>query len=126
MLSAKKLNKEVAIVKWNDLSALEVYNLYRALFGLYELKTTWQGIPIKLLCLTLRDFNDNGMESIKLKSLPPGSVRYSGEHQVLLVTCRDKPIGVCTLAVKGKLYCAKNFYRGFITQSRTAATKFGD
>lgn len=105
----------MSLVKWNDSTAVEIYNLYRALFSLYDLKTTWRGSAVKLICMSL----NNTIESLSSNSQPkiqPGSFNYNYKSNCLTVQCKDKPINVCTVRFQNKLYTAKNFYYGFMSK----------
>ncbi|XP_076238450.1 methionyl-tRNA formyltransferase, mitochondrial isoform X2 [Calliopsis andreniformis] len=45
---APKITSKIAIVKWNEMTAKNVYDLYRALIGLCTLVTTFQDKRVKL------------------------------------------------------------------------------
>ena len=103
-------------MKWSESNAVNVYNLYRALFGKYILHTTWKGIKIKLLCMSLVNWDENFHGEIINKSKTPGTVMYNKTDKVLLVNCKDMPIKICTIMIKHNIYGGNAFYRGFLTQ----------
>ncbi|XP_017790874.1 PREDICTED: methionyl-tRNA formyltransferase, mitochondrial, partial [Habropoda laboriosa] len=45
---APKVTSKSSLINWNEMSATIIYNLYRALLGLYPLTTTCQNAKIKL------------------------------------------------------------------------------
>jgi len=46
---APKVTSKISLVKWDEMTAKNVYDLHRALLGLYPLKTKFDGMTIKLL-----------------------------------------------------------------------------
>lgn len=109
ILTAPKIQKDIGIVKWDNMTAAEVYNLYRGLFGIYDLKTTWCSKQVHLLCISL-----NFLQESKLfdnnSALSPGTLEYCKETQGLRVHCTDKPLYICSIQVGHKLYTASQFF----------------
>lgn len=48
-ISAPKITSKISLVNWDQMSAKQVYNLHRALLGLYPLTTSYQNTKVKLL-----------------------------------------------------------------------------
>ncbi|KAL1500935.1 hypothetical protein ABEB36_006351 [Hypothenemus hampei] len=107
---APKLTPEFGVVKWSQYTASQIVNLERALKSLFPLKTTWNGIPVKLF------------ETLELKeertSRKPGFVEFRKKDNVLLVECVFSTyITVKQVGVYGKkVMSARDFYNGFISK----------
>lgn len=65
-ISAPKIRKTISIVKWNEMTAKDVYNLQRALTGIFSLRTTFQGKPIKILGIKLSTLVPRDENNLKL------------------------------------------------------------
>ncbi|KAK6636615.1 hypothetical protein RUM43_010277 [Polyplax serrata] len=115
---AKKLNKSISTVRWSELTGVEIFNLYRALFGLNDLRTSWKGETVKILCLSFNNSDENFG--------PPGSLKFLPKCNVLLVNSIDKPVRICTVLFRAKVYGAHNFFRGFVQQYNTKEWSFDD
>lgn len=46
---APKFTSKLSLIKWDEMSAIDIYNLQRALVGLYSLTTKFRNTTIKLL-----------------------------------------------------------------------------
>lgn len=111
IFSAKKINKNVSEVIWSDMNAIEVYNLYRAIYGLYSLKTKFKDKEIKLFNAFLHN-----IEEIEQTGKPPGTIEYCEKTKALRILCRDRRyIYFTSLRIIGKReITALDFYNGYI------------
>nr|XP_034829975.1 methionyl-tRNA formyltransferase, mitochondrial isoform X2 [Maniola hyperantus] len=107
---AKKINKSISIVSWNEKSAREVYNLYRAIYGLYPLTTKFRDKQMKLfdafLVETDPEFNEKSV----------GTLEYCENTKAIRILCKDKRfIYFKSLRIVGKReISALDFYNGYI------------
>ncbi|XP_072940178.1 methionyl-tRNA formyltransferase, mitochondrial [Epargyreus clarus] len=108
---AKKINKNISRVSWSDMSAKEVYNLYRAIYGIYPLTTTFRDKPMKLFNAFLQD-----MEEMAQYHVPKGTLEYCDKNNALRVVCKDRRyIYFKSLRILGKKeISAIDFYNGYI------------
>lgn len=97
------------------MSAKDVYNLQRAVTGMFHLTTKFNNIPIKLYDISKANNKivaDNCKNSIK-----PGSVVYDKQHKTLQIQCADGNwITVKTIGLPGKRMSAADFNNGFISK----------
>lgn len=82
---APKVTSKLALINWNEMSAKNIYDLHRALLGLYPLTTIFQDATIKLCDIKKIE------ESIptKLKEEMPGK---SAIYVFYFVLIRNKNI----------------------------------
>lgn len=110
---APKIDHCFTKVKWNEMKAIDVYDLYRSLLTFKSITTLWHGDSVKLhqICYepTCQSFLD-------LKR--PGTIKYSFKRNTLLVTCADQvDIEVLTLSIRKKnQMSAKDFYNGYMSK----------
>ncbi|XP_046963050.1 methionyl-tRNA formyltransferase, mitochondrial isoform X1 [Vanessa cardui] len=107
---AKKIHKEISEVRWSDMTSREVYNLYRAIYGLYPLTTKFRDKQMKLFHAFLIE-NDPEYTN---KSV--GSLEYCENTKAIRILCKDKRfIYFKTLRILGKReISALDFYNGYI------------
>ncbi|XP_013164591.1 PREDICTED: methionyl-tRNA formyltransferase, mitochondrial [Papilio xuthus] len=107
---AKKINKSICEVKWSEMSAIQVYNLYRAIYGLYSLKTKFRDKEMKLFNAFLDDNNEVEPNS------PPGTLQYCERTKSLRILCRDRRyINFKSIRIVGKKeITALDFFNGYI------------
>ncbi|XP_066139327.1 methionyl-tRNA formyltransferase, mitochondrial [Euwallacea fornicatus] len=108
---APKLTPEFATIKWDFLTATNIYNLQRAVKSVLPLKTTWFSIPVRL-------FDINIFSDATRKCVQPGYVEYNRTHKLLIVECANLSwISVKRVGVHGKrIMGAADFYNGFISK----------
>ncbi|GBP59472.1 Methionyl-tRNA formyltransferase, mitochondrial [Eumeta japonica] len=64
---ARKISKDINEVRWSEMTAQEVYNLYRAVYGLYQLVTNYNEKRVKLFDAFL--CNENQTSECTLKEI---------------------------------------------------------
>lgn len=112
-ISAPKVTPALAQVNWNR-SAIEVYNLYRALHSFKPLTTRWNGLPVRLIEIQMSASADDR------STRPSGSVEYVKYDKCLKVICGDgRSVRVYKLGLEGKkVMSATEFYNGFLTKTK--------
>ncbi|XP_011166430.2 methionyl-tRNA formyltransferase, mitochondrial [Solenopsis invicta] len=108
---APKITSKISLVKWDEMTAKNVYDLQRALVGLYPLKTKLDGMTIKLLDVRQTSKPGDGRDADV-----PGFARFDRKSSVLVVTCKGPSwISVKKVIVKGHIVMtALDFRNGFI------------
>lgn len=119
IISAKKINKTISEVRWNEMSSRDVYNLYRAIYGLYPLTTKFKDKQMKLFNAFLVE-NDKECSNKLI-----GSLEYCHENQAIKILCKDKKyIYFKTLRIIGKReISALDFYNGYIKSMLSDSNK---
>lgn len=94
------------------MDSVQVYNLARALKGLYPLQTSWNGIAIKLLDVFRSE------KCTDAKNYKVGFVMYDKTENILKVLCIDRKwLCVRRVCVTGKpIMSAIDFNNGYINQ----------
>ncbi|XP_028171630.1 methionyl-tRNA formyltransferase, mitochondrial [Ostrinia furnacalis] len=107
---AKKINKSISEVRWSDMEAVQVYNLYRSIYGLYPLTTTFKNRQMKLFDAFLHDMAE------EIEKIVPGTLQYCTRTNAIKVLCKDKRyIYFKSLRIVGKReITALDFYNGYI------------
>lgn len=110
IVSAKKINKAMSEVRWTDMSAIEVYNLHRALHGIYPLTTKFRDKLTKLFDA----FIDSDLQSDI--DLTPGTIQYCNKTHSIKVLCKDrKYVNFKSIRIVGKReITALDFFNGYI------------
>ncbi|TGZ53431.1 Methionyl-tRNA formyltransferase, mitochondrial [Temnothorax longispinosus] len=121
---APKITSKIAVVKWDEMTAKNVYDLHRALLGSYSLKTKFDGTGIKLLDVRQTSISSTGVKNadvpdkmcvINVKPLP-GFAKFDWKSKQLIVTCKGPSwISVTKVIVeKCSVMSAQAFANGFI------------
>ncbi|XP_059046129.1 methionyl-tRNA formyltransferase, mitochondrial isoform X2 [Achroia grisella] len=107
---AKKINKTLSEVRWTEMDALQVYNLYRAIYGLYPLTTKFRDKQMKLFNAFIYD------NYVADPSVPVGTLEFCQKSEAVKILCRDrKYIHFKSLRIVGKReISALDFYNGYI------------
>ncbi|XP_014245621.1 methionyl-tRNA formyltransferase, mitochondrial isoform X2 [Cimex lectularius] len=138
---APKINASMSEVDWSKLSALEVYNLHRALSSIFPLKTHWHGQSVKLISLELDkelkkidnemrsssqsalSFLNDGFEGvpkttkIKKSDTNAGNLEFCKITKIIKVKCCDgNNVIVRTIRVGKKTISAVDFFNGFMSK----------
>ncbi|XP_076287627.1 methionyl-tRNA formyltransferase, mitochondrial-like [Lasioglossum baleicum] len=109
---APKITSKIATVKWDEMFATNIYNLHRALVGLYPLSTRLGNKTVKLYDIMITDKST----AERLIEQPPGMVTYDKVSNKLIVKCKGAGcISVKSIGVQGKsVMTARDFNNGFI------------
>lgn len=112
MVTAPRITPSIAQINWNSMSSNCVYNLYRALVGVYALSTSFNDSSIKLYDLS------KCIDEMNCENITPGSIRYGKESKLLTVQCADgKWINIGKVGLTGrKIMTACDFYNGFLSK----------
>ncbi|XP_053603283.1 methionyl-tRNA formyltransferase, mitochondrial [Plodia interpunctella] len=108
---AKKINKSNSEVRWSEMDALQVYNLYRAIYGIYPLTTKFRDKPMKLFGAFITSPEDTAD-----RNTSPGTVEYCKKSDALRILCKDrKYVYFKSVRIVGKReITAVDFYNGYI------------
>jgi methionyl-tRNA formyltransferase len=128
VLAAPRVTSSLAVINWQNMEAIKVYNLHRALTGKYSLTTTWHGLPIKLLEPSLQ-IGTCGQEQPTSNSCllnMPGCVDLDQTGSFLRVFCADNQwIGFRAIGVSGKKPMSpRDFYNGYISKRNVTDRTF--
>ncbi|KAF7403041.1 hypothetical protein HZH66_005308 [Vespula vulgaris] len=83
---APKFTSKISLIKWDEMSAIDIYNLQRALVGLYPLTTKFRNTMIKLLDIKKIE-KPNHLSHLQLDI--PGVATFDKVNKVLIVKCKD-------------------------------------
>ncbi|XP_024945331.1 methionyl-tRNA formyltransferase, mitochondrial isoform X2 [Cephus cinctus] len=121
--TAPKVSSKISLVKWSEMTAKDVYNLQRAITGLYPLTTKFQDITIKILNIKVLEKQTQAYSS---SHSSPGSVIYDKKNDILAVCCRDNTwVSIEKLVVPGRQpMSARDFNNGFISKHKNFETYF--
>lgn len=103
------------------MTATEVYNLYRAIYGLFPLTTTFQHKQMKLY-----DAFICNSEEIERRNKPIGSLEYCEKTKSIRILCKDlRYIYFRSLRIVGKRQIsALDFYNGYIRNVPSESREF--
>lgn len=102
-------------MRWDEKTSQEVYNLYRALYSVYDLKTHWHGTVVKLKKLKVS-------EDINLPT--PGKIKFLRSTKQLLVQCKSGTVEIEALSIGGKSVRGVDFYNGYLSKRPDAEWSF--
>lgn len=93
------------------MTATEVYNLYRAIYGLFSLTTNFQGKQMKLF-----DAFIHHPDYVEADNKPVGTVEYCDSTKAIRILCKDlRYVYFRSLRIVGKRQIsALDFYNGYI------------
>lgn len=97
-------------MRWSEMTAIEIYNLHRALYGVYSLSTKFKDKHMKLFNAFLVDEAQINLD------LTPGTIEYCHTTNSIKVLCKDKKyVHFRSLRIVGKReISALDFYNGYI------------
>ncbi|XP_046393963.1 methionyl-tRNA formyltransferase, mitochondrial isoform X1 [Ischnura elegans] len=109
---APKIQPSLGHVSWQDKNAESLYNLWRALFGIFHITTFWHGTQVRLM--EAQKFEREEM-SIADK---PGKIIFSKTSRMILVVCAGGgKVGFRKIGVAGKKpMSAEDFYNGYMSK----------
>ncbi|KAJ8733270.1 hypothetical protein PYW08_001568 [Mythimna loreyi] len=107
---ATKIHKSISEVRWSQMTAVEVYNLFRAIYSLYSLTTTFKDKQMKLFDAFLHD------DKIDHSDKPVGTLEFNAETNAIRILCKDRRyIYFKSVRIVGKRQIsALDFYNGYI------------
>lgn len=99
----------LSFIDWNTMTAREVFNLFRALYGFRPILTGFDNVLVKLLDIRIHECSSvEGLSS-------GGSFSFDRSNNRLIVKCADRSISVGQLQVVGKPKMnAVQFMNGFV------------
>uniref|UniRef100_A0A182PSV1 Methionyl-tRNA formyltransferase, mitochondrial n=1 Tax=Anopheles epiroticus TaxID=199890 RepID=A0A182PSV1_9DIPT len=111
---APKIDQKFAEIRWQDSTAVNVYDRYRSLYGLRPLLTTFGGEVVKIFKLSCNSDN----QPVPPISPRPGQLEYSKRSKQLSVRCGDgRSLAILQLSVGGKkTLTGQDFYNGFLSK----------
>jgi methionyl-tRNA formyltransferase len=126
--AAPRVTSSLAVIKWQNMEAVKVYNLHRALTEIYSLSTTWHGVPIKLLEPTLESGTCKQEKQTRNSWLlnRPGCVQLDRKGRFLRVLCADNQwISFRAIVVPGKKPMSpQDFYNGYMSKRSSTEWTF--
>ncbi|KAG7211296.1 hypothetical protein KM043_010596 [Ampulex compressa] len=114
---ARRISKKTASIRWNDMTSKDIYNLHRALLGIYSLTTKFQERKAKLLNI---EKVENPSEEIRARHGPPGTAVFDNNRKALIVKCKGETwIAVKNLVIEGhRPITASEFNCGYIANKK--------
>lgn len=102
------------------MTAVDVYNLYRALYGVHSLTTKFKDRQIKLFDAFIVDQAQTNVD------LRPGTIEYCNTTNSIKVVCKDiKYVHFRSLRIVGKReISALDFYNGYIKNMPVEKRKY--
>lgn len=119
----------MAEIDWNNKSAQQIYNQYRALSHLFPLKSRWSDIIVKFLDLSvdeMESFNPKNQRIMRNMGIDekifPGLAEFSRKRALLRIQCKDgKWICVRQVIIAGrKPLSATEFYNGYLSKIKNS------
>lgn len=114
---APKVTQAIADVRWESMTAQQVYNLYRALYSFKPITTKWQQYVVKLI-----DIRPDDKRSID-SHLSAGTFQYVKSEKSIRVCCADgRFVLVNRIGIEGKrVMSAMDFRNGFMKDAKVDA-----
>uniref|UniRef100_A0A182T159 Methionyl-tRNA formyltransferase, mitochondrial n=1 Tax=Anopheles maculatus TaxID=74869 RepID=A0A182T159_9DIPT len=114
---APKIDQKFAEISWRNSTAVQIYDLYRSLYGLRPLITTFGGDVVKIFKLSF----SKELPTVQAQCHPPnvpGHVEYSKRTKRLLVRCSDgRLLEILQLSIGGKkMLTGQDFHNGFLSK----------
>ncbi|XP_053594412.1 methionyl-tRNA formyltransferase, mitochondrial isoform X1 [Microplitis demolitor] len=112
---APKITRKISSINWDELTAKNVYDIQRALTGIYPLITNFEGNKIKIYGIKLFNHRTNMTATSKII---PGLMSYDKKFDLLIIQCEDGnwiSVNQVSMANRKKL-SAKEFYNGFLSK----------
>lgn len=101
------------------MTALEVYDLYRALYSFRQLVTSFKGGQVKLLEVSISTDSDSKDHAAA------GQIKFSKKSKKILVGCGDgKAVEIVKLMYIKKTMTAADFHNGFLSKINDNEKKF--
>lgn len=116
LFAAPKLTPEFAVINWEKMSSVQIYNLDRAVSGVLIPTCLWKSTLVKLF--EIEDCTDSNIVNQTNNELRPGYVEHHKPSKTLKILCAGKSsISVQKVGVHGKkIMSASDFYNGFLSK----------
>ncbi|XP_055524586.1 methionyl-tRNA formyltransferase, mitochondrial [Wyeomyia smithii] len=124
---APKIDAKFAEVRWSELTAQQVYDLYRSLYSYKPLTTRFTSSSDETIKLFKLVYDDHVSVEDSSSKTVPGQVQYCRLRKRLRVWCYDgKSVEVEQLGIGGrKVLSAAEFYNGYLSKVKPAQRLFG-
>lgn len=114
---APKISNEFCKVRWNEMTALQIFDLYRSLYSFKHVTTIFRNEQVKLLEIAKTSNTTQKDENRKA-----GQIKFCWKSKKLLVRCIDGlDIEIIKLSIGKKVMSATDFNNGFL-KKRTEST----
>jgi len=127
-VAAPKISPEFCKVRWKEMSASDVFNLYRSLYTFKNLSTCFNDQVVKLIELRFEpnSSSSNDTDDEKHGETPVGLITFCKKTKRLLVKCADESfIEVVQLSIgKKKAMSAVDFNNGFLRKCSASCRIF--
>lgn len=112
---APKIDAKFAEIRWNDINAIGIYNLYRSLYGFRPLNTSFEGEVVKIFEMSFNHEQKPAAQSTVRRS---GFIEYSKRLKSLFVHCSDgRLLEIIKLSIGGKkILTGQDFHNGFLSK----------
>ncbi|XP_012232252.1 methionyl-tRNA formyltransferase, mitochondrial isoform X2 [Linepithema humile] len=110
---APKVTSKISLVKWDEMTAKNVYDLHRGLLGLYPLTTKFHNTTMKLF--DIQQASKPSSETNPEDDVP-GFVRFDRKSDTLIVTCKGPSwVSIKKVTMTGRSpMSAVDFRNGFM------------
>ncbi|XP_070503323.1 methionyl-tRNA formyltransferase, mitochondrial [Chironomus tepperi] len=106
---APKITNEFCKVRWKEMTAMQIFDLYRSLYSFKNLTTTFRNEQVKLLEISRTSSFVQNEDRIA------GQIKFCWKSKKLLVRCVDGlDIEINKLSISKKVMTAKDFNNGFL------------
>lgn len=117
---APKITNEFCKVRWNQMTTIQVFDLYRSLYSFKHITTTFRNEQVKLLEIA-RTSNTTQNDDKK----KAGYIKFCWKSKTLLVRCIDElDIEIIKLSIGKKVMSAIDFNNGFLKKRKESENSF--
>ncbi|KAK7096134.1 methionyl-tRNA formyltransferase, mitochondrial-like [Littorina saxatilis] len=137
---AHKASASMALIDWKQHTSQQIQQQYRALAGMFPLRTTWNGEPVKLADMVLEDVrvpsvahrgsgSDSSHSDQHVKTsdahgsqdgggmVEAGTVVYDPQSKAICVKCLDGWVAFLSVILKKRM-SASDFYNGYLSKDK--------
>lgn len=113
--SAPKFGPSLAKINWKESTSIQVYNLSRALFGVYQLETMFRSHHLKLKRVYI-SIGESKCDAVNKITKSPGHFDFIKDKNVIRVWCKNETtIYFNSVQIKGKReMSALDFRNGYM------------
>lgn len=117
---APKITNEFCKVRWNEMTAMQIFDLYRSLYSFKHITTTFRNEQVKLL--EVARASNTAQNDDKKKT---GHIKFCWKSKRLLVKCIDGlDIEIIKLSIGKKVMSAIDFNNGFLKKRKESENLF--